>query len=110
MSTFKSQDDNPYSFKVKLDKGENFRLEQDVQGYIDYAAESREITAYANGRMVQFKPLCIVPDIVALDFLIKTGIDIHAPDFMHDEDKKRKLMDHIRLEAPKLLLSNVKRI
>ena len=101
--TFKSQDNNPDSFTVKTD-AENFLLEQDVQAYRDYAKDSREISAYSNGRMQKFKPLCIIPDIVAIKLLVEFGIDVHSADFMHDDEKKKKVVDWLRLEAPDLFL------
>lgn len=109
-NVFQSQDDNPHSFKVKLDKhSENFRLEQDVQAYRDYAKMVRE-NMQAQLRAQTYKPVCIIPDIVAIDILTKYGLDIHAPEFMHDTQAKNKLMSILRVDYPDLLLSNIRRI
>jgi hypothetical protein len=106
---FKSQDDNPDSFVVKLDKHDaNFRVEQDVSAYIEYAARSRENVA-AQTRSTSYKPVCLIPDITAIDILTKYGIDVHSPEFMHDAEQKRKLLQIIRTDYPKLLMSNIRR-
>ena len=107
---FKSQDDNPDSFLVKLDKhNDTFRLEQDVQGYRDYAKMVRANMS-AQLRAQTYKPVCIVPDIVAIDILTKYGLDIHSPEFMHDAGQKKKLLQIIRTDYPDLLLSNIRRL
>lgn len=108
MSTFKSQDDNPHSFTVKL-RGEEFQLEQDVSFYKEYAKESRDNVAAAT-RSTSYKPWCIIPDIVAIDILAKYGIDVHAPSFMNDKEQLRKVAQIMRLEYPDLLMSNITRI
>ena len=102
---FKSQDDNPASFTVKLDDV-NFRLDQDVSAYRDYAHKVRELNAMGRSH---YRQVCIIPDIVAVDILTKYGLDIHAPDFMNDTEKKRRLMTIIRLDYPDLLTSNIRR-
>jgi len=107
---FKSQDDNPDSFSVQLDAhNDTFRLEQDVQGYKDYAKMTRENVA-AQTRASSYKPVAIIPDIVAVAILTKYGLDIHSAEFMHDIVQKRRLMNIIRTDYPDLLLSNIRRI
>lgn len=107
---FRSQDDNPDSFVVKLDKyDQNFRLEQDVQAYRDYARMVRENIA-AQTVSQSYKPICIIPDIVAVDILTKYGLDVHSDEFMHDHAQKQRLMRILRTDYPELLLSNIRRI
>jgi len=109
-NVFKSQDDNPDSFLVKLDKhSENFRVEQDVSAYIDYAQKSRDNIA-AQTKSTSYKPVCLIPDITAIDILTKYGIDVHSPEFMHDKAQIKKVLQIIRTEHPKLLMSNIRRI
>jgi len=98
-----SQDDNPHSFRWKTDQ-KNFRLSQDVEAYREYAKRVREMTALQVGA-VQYKPVCIIPDIVAIDIMVKYGINIHDATFMHDTDRKNKLMSILKSDYPDLLLS-----
>jgi hypothetical protein len=103
---FKSQDNNPYSFKVKLED-KNFQLEQNVQAYRDYAAQQRELDSISHsGR--QYRSFAIIPDIVAIDILTKYGIDIHDPSFMQDPALVRKFKQIIDSDYPLLKTSNVK--
>jgi len=103
---FLSQEDKKNSFTVKADE-KDFKLEQDVQAYKDYAALSRERDSFAaNGRT--YRSFAIIPDIVAIDMLTKFGLDIHAPDFMHDPLNLRKLKKLIDTEYPALKTSNVR--
>jgi hypothetical protein len=108
MSGFKSQDENPHSFDVKL-RGDEFQLTQDVSFYKDYAAASRENVAKQT-KATSYKPLFIMPDIVAVDILVKYGIDVHSNEFMHDHEMKRKVLNIVRQEYPHLLMSDIKRI
>jgi hypothetical protein len=101
-----SQEYNPNSFKVKED-AKDFRLEQDVQAYRDYAAQQRELDTLArNGRT--YRSFAIIPDIVAIDILTKYKIDVHSPDFMSDPAQLRKLKQIIETDYPLLKTSNVK--
>jgi len=103
---FLSQDNNKNSFTVKTDETD-FKLEQDVQAYKDYAALSRERDSVSsNGRT--YRSFAIIPDIVAIDMLTKHKLDIHAPDFMHDPLNLRKLKKLIDTEYPALKTSNVR--
>ena len=108
MSGFRSQDDNINSFTVKLDDT-NFRLDQDVTAYKEYAKESRDNVAQQL-RDTGYRPLFIMPDIVAVDILTKYGIDVHSNEFMHDIALKRRVLQIVRTEYPDLLMSNIKRI
>lgn len=103
--TFKSQDDNPHSFDVKTNASD-FRLEQDIQAYKDHAAISREKDKYLEGaRSSNYRPFCIIPDIVAIDLRVKYGIDIHAPEFLNDQVQKMRFAHIMRTEFPELLTS-----
>jgi len=103
---FLSQENNAKSFIVKTDE-KNFQLEQDVQGYKDYAEKSRQLDEIShNGR--RYRSFAIIPDIVAIDMLTKHGLDVHAPDFMQDPANLRKLKQIIESDYPLLKTSNVK--
>jgi len=104
---FRSQDDNPDSFKVKLDDT-NFRLEQKVDDYVEYAAQQRDLDEGLKSTR-QYRSFCIIPDIVAIDILVKYGIDVHAPDFMHHPDQVRKFKQIMQTEYSKLLTSNIRK-
>lgn len=103
---FKSQDFNPNSFNVKL-QDKDFQLEQNVSAYREYAKQQRDLDeiSYAGRR---YRSYAIIPDIVAIDILTKHGLDIHAPDFMHDPTNLRKLKQVIESDYPLLKTSNVK--
>ena len=88
------------------ERGNEFRLEQDVQHYKDYAATMREKDRYLEGSRAQhFRPFCIIPDVVAIDIKLKHGIDIHAPEFLSDQSVKMKFAHIMRTEFPELLTS-----
>ena len=104
--SFRSQENNPHSFTVKFDD-KNFKLEQKVDQYRRYAAQSR--AAYAQSTPPShYKSFAIIPDIVAIDILTKYGIDIHSDSFMHDTEMKRKVEQIIVSEYPDLLTSNIR--
>jgi len=103
---FLSQEDNKNSFKVATDEA-NFKLEQNVGAYKDYAAQQREADSLSrNGRT--YRSFAIIPDIVAIDILTKYHIDVHAPEFMGDPAQLRKLKQIIESDYPLLKTSNVK--
>jgi len=103
---FLSQDNNAKSFVVKTDE-KDFRLEQNVQDYKDYASQQRELDSLShNGRT--YRSFAIIPDIVAIDMLTKHGLDVHAPEFMSDPTNLRKLKQIIESDYPLLKTSNVK--
>ena len=105
---FLSQDNNKNSFKVSTDS-KDFRLEQDVQAYKDYAAQQRELDSFAaNGRT--YRSFAIIPDIVAIDILTKYGLDIHSDTFMQEPTNVRRLKQIIETDYPLLKTSNVKAI
>jgi hypothetical protein len=101
-----SQDNNKNSFTVNEDS-QDFKLEQNVAAYKDYAAQQRELDTIArNGRT--YRSFAIIPDIVAIDILTKYGLDIHGPEFMSDPASLRKLKQIIESDYPLLKTSNVK--
>ena len=105
---YRSQEDNARSFTVKEDTSD-FKLEQDVGAYKDYAAQQRELDSVAhNGR--QYRSFAIIPDIVAIDILTKYGLDIHAQEFMDNPANLRKLKQVIISDYPLLQTSNIKRV
>lgn len=105
---FLSQDYNIHSFKVKTDV-ENFKLEQNVEAYREYAKEQRLLDESAKATR-QYRSFAIIPDIVAIDILTKYGIDIHAPDFMHQPELVKKFKNIVMSEYPDLLTSNIKKV
>jgi hypothetical protein len=103
---FLSQDNNKNSFIVK-DGKEDFRLEQDVSAYKDYAAQQRELDSFSNSSRT-YRSFAIIPDIVAIDILTKYGLDIHSAEFMSNPADLRKLKQIIETDYPLLKTSNVK--
>ena len=106
--SFLSQDYNPNGFKVKTDDKE-FRLEQNVEAYKEYAAKSRQADESLSSTR-QYRSFAILPDIVAIDILTRYGIDVHADTFMSDPAQVRKLKQIVISEYPHLLTSNIKKV
>ena len=105
---FQSQDYNIHSFTVKTDE-KNFRLSQNVEAYREYAKEQRLLDEGAKATR-NYRSFAIIPDIVAIDILTKYGIDIHAPDFMHQPELVRKFKQIVISEYPALLTSNITKV
>jgi hypothetical protein len=99
-------DDNPESFLVFDDGDKYFKTEQDVQPYLDYAKMKRDMELLSPRRS-HYRSFAIIPDIVAIDILTKYGLDIHAPEFMHDQEKLRRYEKIIQTEYPHLLTHNI---
>jgi len=106
--SFKSQEYNVNSFNVSVNE-KNFRLEQDVSAYKDYAAESRLQDEHAHSKR-QYRSFAIIPDIVAIDILAKYGIDIHDPLTMKDTALMKRYKNIVMSEYPHLLTSNIKKV
>jgi hypothetical protein len=103
---FLSQQDNANSFFVKTDD-KDYRLEQDIQAYKDYANVQRQQDSLAVSNR-QYRSFAIIPDIVAIDILTKYGMDIHSPEFMSDPAQLRRLKQIIETDYPLLKTSNIK--
>lgn len=104
---YKSQQGNPNSFKVK-EAGNDFRLEQNVEAYKDYAKQSRDADSVLGDNGRQYRSFAILPDIVCIDILTKYGLDIHAQDFMSHPANLRKLKQIIDSDYPLLKTSNIR--
>jgi len=103
---FRSQDDNPNSFLVKTDEW-NYRLDQDIQPYLEYAAEQRRLNEL-NPNRHHMQPFAVIPDIVWIHIKTNYGVDMHDPNFMHDEEAKKKFKRIVAEQFPLLLLSKYK--
>jgi len=103
---FLSQQDNANSFFVKTDE-KDYRLEQDIQAYKDYANQQRQQDSLSISNR-QYRSFAIIPDIVAIDILTKYGMDIHSPEFMSDPAQLRRLKQIIETDYPLLKTSNIK--
>ena len=105
--TFLSQDNNPHSFKVKTDE-RDFLLEQNVASYKEYAKQQRDVDEIKGSNGRTHRSFAIIPDIVAIDILTKYGIDIHAPETMHDPVLMRRFKQIVETDYPLLKTSNIK--
>ena len=82
-------------------KGESrWQIYQDERPYLEQAKLDREQTRNTD---TGYKKFATIPDIVAIEIKEAHGIDIHAPETMHDSDKMAKFMLIIRQEYPYLL-------
>ena len=85
--------------------GESFyQFEQDEKPFLEQAKEDRERGTKKNE--LGAKKFATIPEIVAIELNVKWGIDIHAPDFLHDDDKKAKFFTIIHQEYPHLVVNN----
>jgi len=105
---FRSQDNNPHSFVVKTDE-RGFQLEQSASAYKEYAELQRALDGEVPSNR-QYRSSFILPDIVAIDILIKYGLNVHAPEFMEDPNNYRRLKKIILSEYPHLMTSNMKKV
>ena len=80
----------------------NWRVWQDEKPYVDMVKQERE--THSN-RHTHVKKFATVPDIVAMEILQKYGLDLHAPEFMHDKDAMKKLKAIIVMDYPHLVVS-----
>jgi hypothetical protein len=103
---FLSQENNKDSFKVATNDND-FKLEQDVSAYKNYASNQRELDSAAHSTR-QYRSFAILPDIVCIDILTKYGLDVHSPDFMSNPASLRKLKQIIETDYPLLKTSNVR--
>ncbi len=106
---FKSQEDNQHSFNVETDPN-NFRLSQDVENYRNYAKDMRDQSEHNFRAGERYRPLFIIPDIVAIDILTKYGLNVHAEDFLDDPANMVKLKRIVFSEYPDLITSHKKTI
>ena len=82
----------------------NWSYTQDETPFLEEAKRDREaIQKDNNSKMRKF---ATIPEIVAIEIKMNHGIDIHAPDFMYDEDKKAKFFSIIRSDYAYLVVNN----
>ena len=81
-----------------------WRFEQDEKPFLEQAKEDRERGTKNNA--LGAKKFATIPEIVAIQLKMEYGIDIHAPDFLHDDDKKAKFFQIIQTEFPHLVVNN----
>jgi len=75
------------------DTESRWQIYQDEKPFIEQAKLDREANKKTN---TGYKKFATIPDIVAIEIKEKYGLDIHSQDFLHDSDKKAKLMTIIR--------------
>ena len=102
---FLSQEHNKKSFVVSTDE-KDFRLNQDVSGYVAYAERQRQLDTLASSKR-NYRSWCVIPDIVAVELLTKHNINIHDANFLKDPKDVKKLERIIETEYPKLKTSNM---
>ena len=99
--------DNAVSAKVDYsDPGYvDFVIKQDNINQIKKEVErDREILAQEK-KVGGWRKAFTIPDLVAMDILMRFGLDVHAPDFMSDRNKMDKLKYIVKTEYPQLLIS-----
>jgi len=98
----KSQEDNRHSFDIETGTNQ-FRLTQDVDHYRNYAKDMRNQGRDNFGAGQKYRPLFIIPDIVAVDILTKYKLNVHADDFLDDPANMIRLKRIIYSEYPDLI-------
>lgn len=106
---FRSQDNNARSFLVKTDDRQDFQLEQDISCYKDYAEKQRSLDEQVASNR-DYRSSFIMPDIVAIEILTKYKLNIHAPEFMEDQNNYRRLKSIVLTDYPHLMTSNMKKV
>ena len=92
---------NSISGGIEYDGRESFwKIYQDDKPFLEQAKQDREAIKKND---VGYKKFATIPDIVAIEIKDKHGIDIHAPETMHDKDKMAKFMVIVKQEYPYLL-------
>ena len=85
--------------------GDSFwKIYQDEKPFLEQAKRDREEGSKANA--LGAKKFATIPEIVAIEINNKYGIDIHAPDFLHDDDKKAKFFAIMQSEYSHLVVNN----
>ena len=94
---------NTMQSKLDINPGEDltWQVYQDEKPFLEQAKRDREATKKKTDK--GYKKFATIPDIVAWKVLQDYGIDIHAPEFLHDADKKARFMTIIKSEYPHLL-------
>ena len=72
----------------------SWQLYQDEKPFLEQAKRDREQGTKDN--IMGAKKFATIPEIVAIEIKDKWGIDIHAPDFLHDDHKKAKFFSIIQ--------------
>lgn len=94
---------NSLTGAISYDKmGSNWQVYQDEKPFVDMVKEERETHSSRHTHMRKF---ATIPDIVAMELLTKYGLDIHAPEFMHDDDAKKKFKRIIIQDYPHLVVN-----
>ena len=94
---------NTMQSKIEINPGEEitWQVYQDEKPFLEQAKQDREATKKSTDK--GYKKFATIPDIVSWEILQKYGIDVHATDFLHDQDKKARFMTIIKTEYPHLL-------
>ena len=94
---------NTMQSKVDINQGEEltWQVYQDEKPFLEQAKQDREATKKKTDK--GYQKFATIPDIVAFEISQKYHIDIHDPEFMHDQDKKAKFMTIIKTDYPHLL-------
>ena len=102
-NTTSNKEGNTMASAVEYDSLESrWQVYQDEKPFIDLIKQERETHSSMHTHIKKF---ATIPDIVAIELMTKHGLDIHAPDFMQDVDKKKKLRTLITTEYPHLVVS-----
>lgn len=80
----------------------NWKVFQDETNYLEEAKRDRENSKHKK-KDIGYKKFATIPDIVSIEILNKYGLDIHSTTFMHDPDKKKKLIQIIKTDYPHLM-------
>lgn len=92
--------------KDNYGKEGQFRFEQDISSYVDYAKNSRaEAKALFANQKTQYRSFAIIPDIIAVDILTKFGVDVHAPD--NGQEELAQIRKIVINNYPHLLTGNI---
>lgn len=84
----------------KMDGEYMWTLSQDEKPFLEQAKLDREEVSKKD---IGYKKFATIPDIVAVEVMLKHGIDIHDPDTMRDKTLMNRFRYIIKTEYPYLL-------
>ena len=90
------------------DHGSNWMVEQDISHVLEAAKRDREREQLLGKSKQHYRKFASIPEVVAIEINQLYGIDLFAPEFMHDEEMKARFFRIIETEYPHLKTTETK--
>ena len=82
-----------------------WQIQQDERPFLEEVKRDREIDAMGGYRKTGMRKMATIPDIVAIEMLMKHHIDLHDPAFLQDTNNMKRLRTVLKQEYPHLLIA-----